>query len=146
MQTLQVRTYALIDAGRLYTRRFEERSGDLALDLTQCRALIVLSQNPGITQQRLADLTALNAAALGRILDRLERRRLVERQPRANDRRARSLAVTQEATALLPIIWGLLTESHVEALKGLSNDERRVFMKALERVLVNLRPREEAAG
>jgi MarR family transcriptional regulator, transcriptional regulator for hemolysin len=146
MQTLQVRTYALIDAGRLYTRRFEERSGDLALDLTQCRALIVLSQNPGITQQRLADLTALNAAALGRILDRLERRRLVERHPRADDRRARSLAVTQEAMALLPIIWGLLTESHVEALKGLSNDERRVFMKALERVLVNLRPREEAAG
>ena len=59
---------------------------------------------------------------------------------------ARSLAVTQEATAVLPIIWGLITESHVAALKGLSTRERRVLMKALERVLVNLRLRGEAVG
>jgi MarR family transcriptional regulator, transcriptional regulator for hemolysin len=168
MQTLQVRTnaredvghredhgltdriacagFSLIDAGRLYTRRFEERSRDLALDLTQCRALIVLAQNQGITQQRLAELTALGPAALGRILDGLERRRLVNRRPRTGDRRARSLAVTQEAAALVPIIWGLITESHVEALKGLSTGERRVLMKALDRVLVNLRLRGEVAG
>jgi DNA-binding MarR family transcriptional regulator len=168
VQTLQVQTYAregavdrevrtltdqiastafsLIDAGRLYARRFEQRSRELALDLTQCRALIVLAQNPGITQQRLADLTALNAAALGRILDRLERRRLVQRHPRLGDRRARSLAVTQEATTILPIIWGLLTESHVAALKDLSNGERRALMKALDHVLVNLRQSAEVAG
>jgi DNA-binding MarR family transcriptional regulator len=167
MQTLQVQTYAredpadrqdraltdpiastvfsLIDAGRFYTRRFEERSRDLALDLTQCRALIVLAQNPGITQRRLAELTKLNPAALGRILDRLERRKLIKRHPRVGDRRARSLAVTEEATAVLPIIWGLVTESHVEALKDLSNGERRVLMKALERVLMNLRLHGEMA-
>jgi hypothetical protein len=68
------------------------------------------------------------------------------RRPRAGDRRARSLAVTQEATAVLPIIWGLITESQVAALKGLSTRERQVLMKALERVLVNLSLRGEAVG
>jgi DNA-binding MarR family transcriptional regulator len=130
--------FSLIDAARLYIRRFEERSRDLALNLTQCRALIVLAQNEGITQQRLAELTALEPAALGRILDRLEARKWVKRGPRAGDRRARSLAVTQEATAVLPIIWGLITESHVVALKGPSTGERQVLMKALDRALANL--------
>jgi DNA-binding MarR family transcriptional regulator len=138
--------FSFIDAGRHYTRRFEQRSRELALDLTQCRALIVLAQNQGITQQRLAELTALDPAALGRILDRLEGRKLVKRRPRAGDRRARSLAVTQEATAVLPIIWGLITESQVAALKGLSTRESQILMKALERVRVNLRLRGEAVG
>ena len=138
--------FTLIEAGQLYKRRFEERAGDLALDLTQCRALIVLAQNQGITQRRLAELTALGPAALGRILDGLEKRKLVNRCQRAGDRRARSLAVTQEATALVPIIWGLITDSHIKALKGLSTSERRVLMKALEHVLMNLRLCGEAAG
>lgn len=38
----------------------------------------------------------------------------------------------------MPVIWDLITESHIQALKGLSTGERRVLMKALERVLVNL--------
>jgi MarR family transcriptional regulator for hemolysin len=75
--------FSLIDVGRLYARRFEQRSRELALDLTQCRALIVLAQNKGITQQRLAELTALDPAALGRFLDRLEGRKLVKRRPRS---------------------------------------------------------------
>jgi DNA-binding MarR family transcriptional regulator len=138
--------FSFIDAGRLYARRFEQRSRELALDLTQCRALIVLAQNQGITQQRLAELTALDPAALGRILDRLEGRMLVKRRPRAGDRRARSLTVTQEATAVLPIIRALITESQVAALNGLSTRERQVLMKAFERVLLNLRLRCEAVG
>jgi MarR family transcriptional regulator, transcriptional regulator for hemolysin len=131
--------FSLIDAGRLCARRFGERSRDLALDLTQCRALIVLSQNEGITQQRLAELTALDAAALGRILDRLEERKLVKRRPRAGDRRARSLVITPQASVLLPLIWGAVTQSQLEALDGLSANETRILTKALERVLANLR-------
>src|SRR5580704_15227386 len=30
--------FGFIDAGRLYARRFEQRSRELALDLTECRA------------------------------------------------------------------------------------------------------------
>jgi DNA-binding MarR family transcriptional regulator len=138
--------FSLIDAGRLYARRFAERSRDLTLDLTQSRALIALAQNQGITQQRLAELTALDAVALGRLLDRLEMRKLVQRRKRAGDRRARSLALTQEAIDLLPLVWGLITETYFEALKGLSTAERRILMKALERVLVNLRLNEDVGG
>jgi hypothetical protein len=47
--------FTLLDAARRYRRHFEERSRELALDYAQCRALITLAENKGVTQRRLAD-------------------------------------------------------------------------------------------
>src|SRR5882762_7635651 len=51
--------FSMIEAGQLYARRFEERSRNLALDFAQSRALLVLAENEGVTQQRLSELTAI---------------------------------------------------------------------------------------
>jgi MarR family transcriptional regulator, transcriptional regulator for hemolysin len=129
----------LIDAGRLYSRCFHERYRQL--NLTQCRVLLALAQNQGITQSRLAQLVALDPTALGRILDRLEDSRWAKRHPHPGDRRARSLAITEEARALLPFMWSVVTESQRDALHGLSVEEKQILMSALGRVLANLRLR-----
>jgi MarR family transcriptional regulator, transcriptional regulator for hemolysin len=131
--------FDLIDAGRLYTRYFNERYRQL--NLTHCRTLLALAQNQGITQSRLAQLIALDSAALGRILDRLEVSRWAKRHPHPGDRRARSLIITEEARALLPFMWSVVTESQRDALHGLSVEEKQILMSALERVLANLRLR-----
>lgn len=129
--------FDLIDAGRLYTRYFHERYRQL--NLTQCRALLVLAQNQGITQSRLAQLIALDSAALGRVLDRLEVSRWATRHPHPGDRRARSLVITEEARALLPFMWNVVAESQRDAPHGFSIEEKQILMNALERVLANLR-------
>jgi MarR family transcriptional regulator for hemolysin len=129
--------FDLIDAGRLYTRHFHERYRQL--NLTQCRALLALAQNQGITQRRLAQLIALDSAALGRILDRLEVSRWAARHPHPADRRARSLVITEEARALLPFMWSVVSESQRDALDGFSIEEKHILTSALERVLANLR-------
>jgi MarR family transcriptional regulator, transcriptional regulator for hemolysin len=131
--------FDLIDAGRLYSRYFNERYRQL--NLTHCRALLALAQNQGITQSRLAQLITLDSAALGRILDRLEVSRWAKRHPHPGDRRARSLAITEEARALLPFMWSVVAESQRDALHGLSVEEKQILMSALERVLENLRLR-----
>jgi len=131
--------FDLIDAGRLYSRYFNERYRQL--NLTHCRALLALAQNQGITQSRLAELITLDSAALGRILDRLEVSRWAKRHPHPGDRRARSLVITEEARALLPFMWSVVAESQRDALQGLSVVEKQVLMSALERVLENLRLR-----
>src|ERR1700722_19602904 len=131
--------FDLIDAGRLYSRYFNERYRQL--NLTHCRALLALAQNQGITQSRLAQLITLDSAALGRILDRLEVSRWAKRHPHPGDRRARSLVITEEARALLPFMWSVVAESQRDALHGLSVEEKQVLMSALERVLANLRLR-----
>jgi MarR family transcriptional regulator, transcriptional regulator for hemolysin len=131
--------FDLIDAGRLYSRYFNERYRQL--NLTHCRALLALAQNQGITQSRLAQLITLDSAALGRILDRLEVSRWAKRHPHPGDRRARSLVITEEARALLPFMWSVVAESQRDALEGLSVQEKQILMSALERVLGNLRLR-----
>jgi MarR family transcriptional regulator for hemolysin len=127
----------LIDTGRLYSRYFHERYRQL--NLTQCRVLLALAQNQGITQSRLAQLVSLDPTALGRILDRLEVSRWVKRHPHPGDRRARSLVITEGACALLPFMWNVVTELQRDALHGLSVEEKQFLASALERVLANLR-------
>jgi len=130
--------FSLSEAGQLYARRFEERSHDLALDFAQSRALLVLAENEGVTQQRLSELTAISSPWLVRILDRLEVLGLAERRPHLADRRARSLAITEEAMEVLPLLRNIIGESLREALTGLSANETAILAKALHRVIANL--------
>jgi MarR family transcriptional regulator for hemolysin len=131
--------FSLSEAGRLYARRFEERSRNVGLDFGQSRALIGLAENEGVTQQRLSELTAIASPWLVRILDRLEVMGLAERRPHLADRRARSLAVTEDARRqVLPLLWNIVGETLREALTGLSTKEIAILAKALHRVIANL--------
>jgi DNA-binding MarR family transcriptional regulator len=86
MDRLPFAGFNLSEAGQLYARRFEERSRNLGLDFVQSRALLVLAENEGVTQQRLSELTAIASPWLVRILDRLEVLGLAERRPHLADR------------------------------------------------------------
>jgi MarR family transcriptional regulator, transcriptional regulator for hemolysin len=138
MNTLAYLGFTLQEAARLYVRRFEERARDLALEPMACKALLVLAENEGVTQQRLAELTMLDPVAIGRILERLEAKGLVERHRCAGDGRARSVALTREAADILPRLWQAVKESLREALTGMSTNEKRSLLGALQRVLSNL--------
>ena len=142
VEPIQPLGFTLLEAARRYRRHFEERSRELALDLAQCRTLVTLAENGGVTQQRLAELTVTDPAALGRSLDRLEVRGWAERRPRPGDRRARTLAISPKARAHLPLLRKMVRESELTALKGLSQDETRLLVRALDRVIANLKMRQ----
>jgi MarR family transcriptional regulator for hemolysin len=138
MDTLLFPGFRLGEAARLYARRFEERSRNLDLDFVQCRALLVLAENEGVTQQRLSELTAIGPPWLGRTLDRLEAMGLAHRRPLPADRRMWSLAITEDARAIVQLLWYIVGESLSEALRGLPADEVANLANALERVVANL--------
>ncbi len=130
--------FLLKDVTRLYTRRFEERAHALALTLPQCKALAYLANNEGVSQKRLAELAEIDPMSLVRILDRMEADGWVQRRSDPDDRRARSLAVTEKAKPLVAHIWNLAVETRGEALAGLSPEERTQLVELLERVHKNL--------
>jgi DNA-binding MarR family transcriptional regulator len=138
MDRLRFAGFSLSEAGPLYARRFEERSRNLALDFAQSRALLALAENEGVTQQRLSELTAIASPWLVRILDRLAILGLAERRPHLVDRRARSLAITEGAREVLPLLQNIIGESLREALTGLSTKETAILARALHRVIANL--------
>jgi MarR family transcriptional regulator for hemolysin len=130
--------FLLKDTSRRYTRRFEERAQALSLTLPQCRALLHLENNEGVSQKRLSELTELDPMTLVRILDRMEADGWVQRRFDPTDRRAHTLWLTPKSKPVLEHIARLVAETRAETLHGLTNEERAKLIELLERVHANL--------
>jgi DNA-binding MarR family transcriptional regulator len=138
MDKLQELGFRLGDASRLYTKRLEERGQILSLHPAQCKVLVLLAENEGVSQSRLSEISEIAPPRLVGILDRLEADGWVRRHRRPGDRRMWSLAVTANAKPILRRVWIAIGETCVEALHGLSTDEIGTLVKALECVHSNL--------
>lgn len=130
--------FLLKDTTRRYTRRFEERAQALSLTLPQCKALLHLETNEGVSQKRLSELTELDPMTLVRILDRMESDGWVQRRFDPSDRRAHTLWLTPRAKPVLDHIAHVIAETRAETLQGLSNEERTSLIELLERAHANL--------
>jgi DNA-binding MarR family transcriptional regulator len=132
--------FLLKDVARLTARNFERHAADVQLGLTlpQCRVLVYLQRNEGVSQVRLAYLTDTDPMTLVRILDRMESDGWVERRPDPADRRARRLFLKPAAMPVLKQIWAIGDRSRAEALAGLEATEREQLLDLLERIHGNL--------
>jgi MarR family transcriptional regulator, transcriptional regulator for hemolysin len=130
--------YALRDATHCYTKLFERRARALGLTLLQCRALVFLAENHGMTQARLAKQIGVTPMALVRIVDRMETQGWVRRIKTPVDRRIRRLAATSAASTLLEQIQTILEDTPKQALSGFSDEECEQFKCFLDRLHANL--------
>lgn len=82
--------FLLKDLSRRYVLRFEQRARDLSLTLPQCKVLVRLETNEGMSQARLAELAEVEPMTMVRIIDRMEADGLLERRadPRTGARAA----------------------------------------------------------
>lgn len=114
---------------------FMDRMSQAGLNLTpvQYAALSAISDNPGIDQATVAGLVAYDRATLGKVIDRLDSRGLVQRTTSETDRRAKELALTDEGAALLaqarPYVDGL----QPDILGGLDATEVETFITLLQK-------------
>jgi DNA-binding MarR family transcriptional regulator len=132
--------FLLKDVARLTARNFERHAAEVQLGLTlaQCRVLVYLQRNEGISQVRLAYLTDTDPMTLVRILDRMENDGWLERRLDPSDRRARRLYLKPAAQPVLKQIWAIGDRSRNESLAGLEIAERTQLLDLLERVHGNL--------
>ena len=130
--------FLLKDLSRRYVLRFEQRARAISLTLPQCKALVRLENNEGISQAALAELADVEPMMMVRILDRMETDGLLERRPDPADRRARRLYLTKKAKPLLDKIWRLAELTRAETFSGISREDRDAFMDVLERVYQNI--------
>jgi DNA-binding MarR family transcriptional regulator len=138
MDKLRELGFRLDEVARLYTRRFAQRAQTLSLQPAQCKALVVLAENEGISQTRLSQISEIDPARLVGILDRLEAGGWAQRRRHPGDRRVRSLAVTENAKHVLRFIWNAISDTDIEALQGVSIEEIGTIVKLLTRVHSNL--------
>ena len=129
------------EAWQLLVRFFFNQRGDLPalasefeLSLAQCHVLRLIEPDRPIPMGRLAEALACDASNVTGLVDRLESRGLVRRQPSAEDRRSKVLELTPAGVRLRSIVLQHMT-TPPKILHRLSADEQRALVKMLERLL-----------
>lgn len=138
--------FLLKDVSRRYVERFERRAREVSLTLAQCKVLVRLEKNEGVSQARLSELAEIEPMTMVRILDRMERDGWLERRAHPTDRRARCLYLTRRAKPLLDEIWRLADLTRAEAFAGISKARRKTLLEVLEQIHGNMCELDEPAA
>jgi|SRR6516165_6623902 DNA-binding MarR family transcriptional regulator len=129
------------EAWKLFMRLFFTQRADLPtlaaefdLSAAQCHVLHLIEPNQPVPMGQIADSLACDASNVTGLVDRLESRGLVRRQPSAGDRRIKVLELTQAGAKLRSVVMERMTEPP-EILGRLSLEEQRELVRILKRLL-----------
>jgi MarR family transcriptional regulator for hemolysin len=128
----------LKDTSRRYVDRFEQRARSLGLTLPQCKVLVYLANNEGMSQAKLAQLTDLEPMTLVRTVDSLESQECLERRNDPADRRARRLYLLPKGKLLVDDVWRLVDLTRREAFAGIPRKQADLVIESLEKIQSNL--------
>lgn len=130
--------YIVHEVAKAFRRRFEEVVKQFDLTLPQTRVLGELVKKGGVSQTMLAGAIDADPMTLKGILDRLEKRGLVQRQQDPSDSRAKIVHVTEEGAALFATAKSFGGEIHDDAIAGLSDAELAALSAGLIHIRNNL--------
>lgn len=134
---LRVET-TLMSTARLLRAAFDTRLAPLDLNLTQASLLGYVNEFGATTQTHLADHLGIGRAAIGSVIDRLQARGLVERQPRPDDRRVWLVAITPAGAELAREIAEVDEVLRAELRHGIGREERQALAWVMTRLQQNL--------
>jgi len=129
---------SLAASSRMWRRHLDLRFRDLDLSQARWSVLFELSRTEEVTQIELARTLGIEAATLVRLLDGLEGAGLIERRPSAEDRRAKTLHLTETAVPLIVRMEEISVASRAEILEGISQQDLRIATKVLTRIAARL--------
>lgn len=96
-----------------------------------------ISEQPGINQREIASLTYKDPASVTRILDLLEKKEFVKREPVEGDRRTYSLYLTKDGETLVKKIIPLAKKMQKKGLEDVSEKELEAFKGTLNKIYKN---------
>jgi len=106
---------------------FASQLGEMRLGFTQLAALYVLADSGRMTVGDLAEVINRSPSATSRLVDGLVRRRLVERRTEDEDRRQRSVLLTQRGQAILRVVDRARADQFLSAVRPMPTAERALI-------------------
>ncbi|MDB5912625.1 MAG: transcriptional regulator, MarR family [Ramlibacter sp.] len=101
----------------------------------QWAALKTALAKPGLDQSAFARVIALDTSTVAGVIDRLEARGLVERKASPQDRRVRTVFITDEGRALLAQVSPVVVDVQQWLLEPLDAQERAQFWSTLRKLV-----------
>ena len=127
-------------ASTAIARRLQKNFKEAALDITieQWSVLYQLWKEEGQSQQQLCQRTFRDKPSITRLVDNLEKSKLVKRVASKNDRRSNQIFLTKEGRVLEEKTMEVANRTLNEALEGVTNTQIEVAKKVLQMVYDNL--------
>lgn len=134
--------YSVINnmASTAVARRMQKnfRQAGLEITIEQWSILYHLWKDDCLSQQELCNRTFRDKPSITRLIDNLEKQKLVKRMPSKEDRRINLVCLTETAKAMQDVTIELANQTMNEALAGVNKDEIETVKTVLQRVYDNL--------
>ncbi|AND38295.1 MULTISPECIES: MarR family winged helix-turn-helix transcriptional regulator [Cytobacillus] len=110
------------------------------LDLTkgQYLYLVRICENPGIIQEKLAEMIKVDRTTAARAIKKLEMNGFIEKKDDEQNKKIRKLFPTEKGKKVFPLIKREHEYSNAICLEGLSEKEAETIFKLLQRVRKNV--------
>ncbi|MBC8340294.1 MAG: MarR family transcriptional regulator [Proteobacteria bacterium] len=128
----------LMSLARGIRRAYDLRLQELGLNLSEASVLAKACESGPAMQADLAKHMGMGRAAMGSLVDSLEARNLVERQPKPGDRRVWLVAATAQGEEVSKKITKIDERLRAEFRAGISRRERRELTQLLNRLADNV--------
>jgi DNA-binding MarR family transcriptional regulator len=127
-------------ASTAIARRLQKNFKESGIDVTieQWSVLYHLWKQDGISQQQLCEATFRDKPSITRLVDNLEKAKLVKRVASKNDRRSNLIFLTKEAKSLEQKTMEVANRTLNEALQGVTNGQIEIAKEVLQMVYDNL--------
>jgi len=136
--------YSVINgmASTAVARRLQKNFRNAGLDITieQWTVLYHLWKEDGLSQRELCNRTYRDKPSITRLIDNLEKQRLLKRLSHKNDKRINLVCLTEAGKALQEATLELANQTMDEALVDVRKDDIEIVKKVLQQVYDNLNP------
>ena len=135
--------YSVINgmASTAVARRLQKnfRNAGLEITIEQWSILYHLWKEDCLSQQELCNRTFRDKPSITRLIDNLEKQKLVKRVASKQDRRINLVCLTDAARELQNLTLDIANQTMDEALVDVQRDEIEIVKKVLQQVYDNLR-------
>jgi DNA-binding MarR family transcriptional regulator len=126
--------YLLARLGEASRRRFQQALEPEGLHPRHFGVMTIVANDPGITQQRLHEKTAIDPSSMVSVIDELEHMGLAERRPYPEDRRARAIFLTDSGQQKRKRAGALAGKLQREFFAALTPEEQRTLYELLRKL------------
>ena len=117
-------------------QNFAAHLGNDGVSPGQLGVLLLVEANPGSNQTRIGKALGIDRSTLVSIIDMIEKRGLIRREPSPTDRRSHALVLSVEGAAFLRAIRPRLDAHEAEIARNLSAAERAQLRDMLQRLVL----------
>jgi DNA-binding MarR family transcriptional regulator len=133
--------YLLARLGEASRRRFQAALEPEGLHPRHFGVMTMVAAQPGMSQQQLHEKTAIDPSSMVAVIDELEAMGLAERRQSVEDRRARTIYLTERGERTLERTRALAAGLQREFFAALTGEERRTLHALLRKLAAGVSPR-----